>query len=283
MNKFNRTVILGSIAAAILLVSLVVIAAAQIGGSSAAASQPQNAVTQAQNVAAQANATPGTSTSKPITDTNTYYNIYLQNLANNLGVSKDKLTQSMVQAAKDTITQAVKDGKLTQAQADSLNQRIDQMAQNGRYGFEGFGRGFGPMGKGGMMGGPGKGAPVIGQVMQQAIQAVATKLGITTSELMTDLKSGQTLADIAKSKNVSVADLKTAIINAIKPTLDTAVKNGTLTQAQEDSIIQRIQSADFTKKGFGFGFGPGGFGHRGFGGPGNSNPGNGNPGNGTNG
>jgi hypothetical protein len=102
--------------------------------------------------------------------------------------------------------------------------------------------------------------------MQQAMQAVADKLGITVAQLQTDLQSGQTLADIAKSKNVSVADLKTAVVNVIKPTLDQAVKAGTLTQAQEDSIIQNIQNADLTQKGFGFGFG--GPGHRGFGGPG---------------
>jgi Protein of unknown function (DUF2680) len=283
MNKFNRTAIFGSIAAVILLVSLVVIAAAQTGGGSTAASQPQSATTAGQNAANQANPTPGTSTSKPMTDTNTYYNIYLQNLANDLGVSKDKLTGSMVQAEKDTIAQAVKDGKLTQAQADSINQRIDAMAKNGQYGFGGLGGpgfGFGPRGGMRMPGGPGMG--VLGGVMQQVVTALANKLGITTSELMTDLKT-QTLAQIAQSKNVSVSDLKTTIINTIKPTLDQAVKAGKLTQAQEDSIIQRIQNADLTKKGFGFGFGPGGFGHRGIGGPGSNNPGNGNPGNGSNG
>jgi hypothetical protein len=107
--------------------------------------------------------------------------------------------------------------------------------------------------------------------MPKVTQAVADKLGITTTELMTDLKNGQTLADIAKSKNVNVADLKTTIINTVKPDLDAAVKNGTLTQAQEDSIIQRIQNDTFTHPGLGFGFGERGKG--GHGGPGFGSPG----------
>ena len=289
MKKYKLLVIASSFTAVLLLGALMLIAAMQTGGGTAAASQAQT-VNQAQTISNQGQTTnPGTTnpnttnpgtTTKPMTDTNSYYyNLYLQNLSTNLGVSKDKLTQSMVQAEKDTIAQAVKDGKLTQAQADGLNQRIDAMAKNGQYGFGGLGGpgfGFGPRGGMGMRGGPGMGA--LGGVMQQVVTAVANKLGITTSVLMTDLKT-QTLAQIAQSKNVSVADLKTVIINTVKPTLDAAVKAGKLTQAQEDSIIQGIQNADFTQRGFGFGFGPGGFGgfgHRGFGpgGPGFGGPGN---------
>lgn len=297
MKSIDFRVVTASLAATLLIIALVVVAASQTGGGTVAASQTSNpvvaaqgqntdysAAVPAQGATTQSSATPGTSKpSQTMTDTNKYYNLYLQNLATDLGVSKDKLTSSMVQAEKDTITQAVKDGKLTQAQADNLDKRIDDMAANGNYGgFEGLGRGFGgPLmggpGMGGpMMGGPGKGAPEIGQAMQAAMQAVATKLGLTTQQLMTDLKT-QTLADLAKSKNVTVDDLKTTIVNAVKPILDTAVKNGSLTQTQEDTIINGIQNADFTKKGLGFGmgfgpgggFGPGRMGHRGFGPVGN--------------
>ena len=234
MNNSKRTIFLGTIAALILLGSLVVISAAQTTTGS---------TTPTQNATASATATPGTATSS--TTKGQYYNLYLQNLSTNLGVSKDKLTQSMVQAQKDTIAQAVKDGKLTQAQADKLDTHVDAMAKKGIYGFTGLAaKHHAKMNRNNS---------VLKGVMQQVTTAVASKLGISVDQLKSDLKSGQTLAQIAQSKNVSVADLKTAIVNTVKPTLDQAVKNGKLTQAQEDKVIQRIQNADFTKKGLGLG------------------------------
>ena len=233
VNNSTRTLFRGTIAALLLLGSLVVISAAQTTGGSSST----------QNAPASATTTPGTTA--PSTTKGQYYNLYLQSLSTNLGVSKDKLTQSMVQAQKDTIAQAVKDGKLTQAQANKLDTRIDAMAQKGIYGFTGLGAKHHAKAN--------KDNSALRGVMTQVTSAVANKLGISVDQLKSDLKSGQTLAQIAQSKNVSVADLKTTIVNTVKPTLDTAVKAGTLTQAQEDKVIQRIQNADFTKKGLGLG------------------------------
>ncbi len=235
MNNSKRTIFLGAIAAFILLGSLVVISAAQTTG---------NSTTTTQNAPANATTTPGTATAASTTK-GQYYNLYLQNLSTSLGVSKDKLTQSMVQAQKDTIAQAVKDGKLTQAQANKLATRIDAMAQKGVYSFAGLGAKHHAKTH--------KPNAALKGVEQQVTTAVANKLGISVDQLKSDLKSGQTLAQIAQSKNISVADLKTTIVNTVKPTLDAAVKAGTITQAQEDKVIQRIQNADFTKKGLGLG------------------------------
>ncbi len=259
MKSINFKVVAASMVAAMLIVGLVVVGASVASGGSAAAAPA------AQSATAQAAATPGTSTAQPQTDV--YYNLYLQNLATSLGVSQGKLTTSMTQAAKDSIAQAVKDGKLTQAQADSLNQRVDQMALNGQYGFEGIGRGHGDGGPG--FGGHGDGAPISSTTMSNVETAVAAKLGLTSAQLTTDFQNGQTIATLAASKNVALADIKTTIINTVKPDLDAAVKAGTLTQAQEDSIIQNIQNDTFTHPGLGIdGPGRGGFGGPGFGGPG---------------
>jgi hypothetical protein len=256
VKSINFKIVAASLTVTTLIVALVVVGASIASGGSAAAAPT------AQSATAQAAATPGTSAPQPQPDV--YYNLYLQKLATDLGVSQGKLTQSMTQAAKDTIAQAVKDGKLTQAQADSLNQRIDQMAQNGFYGFEGIGHGPGFGGHD--FGGPG--GPISSTTMSKVEAAVAAKLGLTSAQLTADFQNGQTLADLAKSQNVALADIKTIIINTVKPDLDAAVKAGTLTQAQEDSIIQRIQNDSFTHPGLGID-GPGrGHGGPGFGGPG---------------
>jgi uncharacterized protein YidB (DUF937 family) len=49
-----------------------------------------------------------------------------------------------------------------------------------------------------------------------AMDAAAQTLGMSTSDLMSSLQSGQTLADIAKSKGVSQADLTKAMSTALQ-------------------------------------------------------------------
>jgi hypothetical protein len=77
----------------------------------------------------------------------------LSDIAKEQGVDLTKVQEAAnaarVQAMKDAIDQAVKDGKITQAQADWLKQGLDQ----GYFGKgRGFGFGFGRGGRG-MMGG----------------------------------------------------------------------------------------------------------------------------------
>ncbi len=274
MQGINFKVVVTSALATMFIAALIVVAAAQTGGRASAAGTAA--------VAAQAAATPSTGSGSTNGSTNpapaqpqadTYYNLYLQNLATNLGVSQGKLTSGMTQAAKDTIAQAVKDGKLTQAQADQLDTQIDNMAANGIYGYNGFGHGPGMGGPG--MGGPGRdgfgpGAPISSTTMSNVETAVASKLGLTVAQMHTDFQNGQTIADLAQAANVNLADIKTIIINTIKPDLDAAVKAGNMTQAQEDSFIQNIQNDTFTHPGLLMG---GGRGHGGFGpgGPGAPN------------
>src|SRR5437867_9724682 len=55
---------------------------------------------------------------------------YLQSLAGHLNTTVDALKKAGKDAAKDMIAQAVKDGKLTQAQADAATQHIDSATGN---------------------------------------------------------------------------------------------------------------------------------------------------------
>src|SRR5437588_11879614 len=75
---------------------------------------------------ASANGGPGqtTATSTPAT-TNTYCEQYLQDLANRLHVSVSTLQSDKLSAAEDELAQLVKDGKLTQKEADAIQKRLE--------------------------------------------------------------------------------------------------------------------------------------------------------------
>src|SRR6266516_5492716 len=72
--------------------------------------------------------------------------------------------------------------------------------------------------------------------------AAATYLGLTTDQLWTRLRSGQSLADIAKAQGKSVGGLKGAIISGATTNLQKAVDAGTLTEAQKNDILSHIRS-----------------------------------------
>jgi len=82
----------------------------------------------------------------PATPTD-YFTAFMGKVAQNLGVDQQKLTDAFTKARSDMIDEAVKNGQITQAQADWMKQRQQQY---------GFGPGFagGPM-----MHGRGWGAP----------------------------------------------------------------------------------------------------------------------------
>lgn len=171
-------------------------------------------------------------TPTPSTQTGTNYQEYfLDRLASALGTTRDQLTGAFTQARNETADQAVKDGKLTQEQADRLKARQGA----GPFGFHGFrgDMGRGDMERGGKMGGFMGGG--------QTREAIAGALGITTQELDSQLRSGKTLAELAAGKEQAVKD---AIVAAEKTRLDQAVADGKITQAQEDARLEQLRNAD---------------------------------------
>ena len=152
-------------------------------------------------------------------------------------------------------------------------------ASNGSAGTGGFGDGNGATGggfgnagdQGGGFGNGGGGRFGAGGGIFGSLGAAATYLGVSTSDLFTDLQSGKTLASVAKAQGKSVSGLVTAMVTAEKKSLASAVSSGQITQSQaqqlESSMQQRLTT--LVNKGFsGFGRGGGGrFGGGGFGGP----------------
>src|SRR6266567_2662896 len=70
---------------------------------------------------------------------------------------------------------------------------------------------------------------------------VAQGLHLSTNQLVTELKSGKSLNNIATTQHVTAAQLHTIVTNAVHGALNKAVSAGDLTQAQSDSISQFLQ------------------------------------------
>ncbi len=79
-----------------------------------------------------------------------------------------------------------------------------------------------------------------GGVHDTVWKALATKLGLTSEELTAQINSGKTLAQIAQEKGVSTKDLAAVMETTMETALAQAVKDGKLTQAQADLMIQHM-------------------------------------------
>ncbi len=156
--------------------------------------------------------------------------------------------------AKERLAQAVTDGKLTQAEADTKLAEIQTAIENGD--FPGM-RGFGPGGHG---------------PRGERDADLAEALGMTQTELRTAIQNGQTVEEIAAEKGMDLEAFKAAQqaehLAQAKERLAQAVTDGKLTQAEADVKLAEIQTAiengehpDFGGRG-GRG-GPGGHGPRG--------------------
>jgi polyhydroxyalkanoate synthesis regulator phasin len=129
---------------------------------------------------------------------------------------------SRVDKVKAALAGLVKDGTLTQAQADKVASTLGSADLRG-----------GPGGHGGR-GGPGGG---------RDLTAAATALGMSEADLRTALDGGKTLAQIAGDKNVPVDSLVAKLVEAGKARIAKDVTDGRLTQAQADTIL-----ADLTER-----------------------------------
>jgi AraC-like DNA-binding protein len=154
---------------------------------------------------------------------------FLNDVAKRLNVSPQRLAAAVKAAMIDRLSAAVKDGRLTQAQATAIKQRIEQGAMPPFF-----------MGPGMPFHGPGEflfAPPPFGP-----LSGAASYLGLSEAQLLTDLRSGRSLAQIAKAMGKSVAGLERAMTSAIKSRLDQAVTAGRLTKSQDQRFLSEMTS-----------------------------------------
>lgn len=176
------------------------------------------------------------STTVSATDKSQLVNGFIQNFAADLGVSQDKLNSAFISATDQTADQAVSSGTLTQDQAD----KVKQIAAQGLTGLasqlESKAGQFQSL--------QGDAMQELGQAqqyLQPILQAAATSLNLTPTQLETDIFSGKSIADVAKAQNVDINTVETSILNALHTQLNQAATDGKLTQTQADKFYQTAQ------------------------------------------
>lgn len=181
---------------------------------------------------------------------------FLDRVAQKLGITTPNLQKAITDTRNEDIDAAVKNGDLTQKQADALKAKIlnaPGFGGRGPGGPEGFPDGLG------MRHGP-KG---FGLGLPGGEQKVADFLGIPLDALKTELgANGATLATVAQAHGKSRDQLKSFITDSARIALDAAVKNGDLTQKREDAALAMLSAnldkiIDRNMGAFGHGFGHG--------------------------
>jgi len=140
------------------------------------------------------------------------------------GASKDEVVDLLVKQHQERLAQAVKDGKLTQEQADKQEETLQDMAQKMLEGT-----GFGPGGKG------------FGGDRHFATNEDLQKLlNLSAEELQEQIKAGKSLKEIAEAQSVDVDDVITLLTKQQEERLAEMVSAGKLTQEQADQQSQKL-------------------------------------------
>jgi len=140
----------------------------------------------------------------------------------------------------------------------------------GPWGMPWGGKGPGGMPGGGMWSGGMRGPNLMGALLK----ATADVTGLTSADVMTAVKGGKSLADIAKDHGKTADDVVNAAMSQLKTTLDQQVKDSKLTQDQADQRLSqaRTQATTLVSQTMPAG-GKGPWGGKGPGGPGGRGPG----------
>jgi len=145
----------------------------------------------------------------------------------------------------DLLTALVNEGIISQDQADRIQQYLTTQAQARCY---------------------------RAHILPAAdiLSTTANKLGLTTSQLVQELRQGKSLAQVASEHNVSRDDLKSALLQTAQTNANALVQQGVLTQDAANQALQAIEAnldtiLDQTGlRGFKGGFGWGHGWHKGF-------------------
>lgn len=195
------------------------------------------------------------------TGSSTSRQAFLSDVAKRLGVAPAKLTSALQAAYADRLAAEVTAGRLTQAQANAIEQRIKRTGTAPMLGGAGVGAGRAAWGAAGSVHGAwrsrGSGAVFGGHFTPRpgfgfgfgfgllgggGERAAAGYLGLSASTLRADLRAGRSLAQIAKAQGKTAAGLQSAITAAITTRLDKAVAAQRITAAQEKALLAKLPS-----------------------------------------
>jgi hypothetical protein len=167
---------------------------------------------------------------------------FLNDVAKRLHVTPKELSSALSGAAVDQLQAEVKAGRLTQAQANVLEQRLKNGATAPAMPF-----GPGPVGPRGLFGPPrgyaAPGAPAPGFGLGfgfgggPGLVAAAKYLGLSDMQLFRQLNAGKSLAQIAAANGKTVAGLEQAMTAQVKTALDAAVRAKAITAARASQIL----------------------------------------------
>jgi hypothetical protein len=178
------------------------------------------AVVGAQALAGTGSPAAGTpTTSQPATQNRC--TVFNDTLAQNLGISPAALASAEKTTLNQLIDARQQAGKITADQAQKLHDKVNN--SNGACGAVARART--------------KARIAVGAVRKSELQAVANEFKLSAQDLAQQLKGGQSLAQIAAAHNVSTDQLKATMRTALQTDLDQEVKNGTITQDQENKAL----------------------------------------------
>ncbi len=147
---------------------------------------------------------------------------FLDDAAQRLDVSPERLTSALKEAAIARVDAAVKAGRLTEEQGNEMKERIRA----------GDGVPF--------LGGPGGPGHHHRHGPPPGMTAAAEYLGLSEAELRDQLMDGKSLAGVAGDRDKSVDGLKDAMEKAIRADVEQAVEDEKLTQEQADSQLEEV-------------------------------------------
>ncbi len=163
------------------------------------------------------------------TKTSSVCSDFMTHFAVEIGKTQAQINTAFQKAIADTLADEVKSGQITQAQADAIKQKLAGQTPCTLRNMAGRK--------------PGGDKTAMAAYMQQYLAAAASALGISEAQLKTDLAGGQSLSQVAAAQHVSEADFRTRVIASLKPALDKAVADKTITAAQEQELLNRLQTA----------------------------------------
>ena len=147
-------------------------------------------------------------------------------VAARLGVSPDRLRDAFKAALAERIDAAVAAGRLTPEQGARLKERIAKAKGLGIGARTAFAK---------------KHKAFVGRIAKAKGRGPAAEyLGMTRQELVTELRSGKSLAQIARAEGKSVDGLVAAMVAPAKERLAKAVEKGRLTRQRADEILERL-------------------------------------------